>query len=555
MVNDLRQELQRLKEENKELRAKLKRDSSNIESFNMIVDGCNELVWEIDIKGAYRYISSHIEVVLGYTPEEMIGKRAADFMSEEEAKRFSELFDEIISEEESFSKIINTCIHKDGSKVYMETSGHPFYNEDGKLLGYRGIDFDRTQEENNKLDLETKTSFLQKELNKQHTLILNVIDSISEFIFYKDINFRYSGCNQAFADFVGIPMDSIIGKTDYELFEKEYADISRNNDTAVFTNKTRYSNYKWVTHSDGRRLYLLIEKSPLIDENDQLIGMVGISKDFTKNYYLEHDLEASNRKYKQLIEKLDSQVKEQSAQLIKQSRMAQMGELLSMIAHQWRQPLGSIAASVIDVKMKLSLSELEPYDEESTKALKSTVHQRMDNIEKYVKSLSSTIDDFRTLYKPNKVMQQNSIIKPIDNALMLIKLSFDEHHIKVVISEHDDTPIYMHNNEIMQVILNLLKNAQDNFIEKEIQNPHININISTLKDTLKVDICDNGEGVPDELKEKIFDPYFSTKSDINGTGLGLYMCKLIIEDHHKGKLNVFNNNEGACFSMELPLYQ
>ncbi|MEA3522308.1 MAG: HAMP domain-containing sensor histidine kinase, partial [Campylobacterota bacterium] len=105
----------------------------------------------------------------------------------------------------------------------------------------------------------------------------------------------------------------------------------------------------------------------------------------------------------------------------------------------------------------------------------------------------------------------------------------------------------LYDSELMQVILNILKNAQDNFKEKSTQNAYIKI---TTHDKC-ITICDNGGGIPNAIIERIFDPYFSTKNEKNGTGLGLYMCKTIIEEHHKGSLHVKSSDKGVCFSIEL----
>jgi len=120
-------------------------------------------------------------------------------------------------------------------------------------------------------------------------------------------------------------------------------------------------------------------------------------------------------------------------------------------------------------------------------------------------------------------------------------------NIKLIEEYGDNTKLSMIDNEVIQVILNIVKNAQDNFAEKKIKKPHIKI--TSQDNTLY--ICDNGGGIPTNIIEKIFDPYFSTKHEKNGTGLGLYMSKTIIEDHHKGMLNAYNQDDGVCFSITL----
>jgi signal transduction histidine kinase len=180
------------------------------------------------------------------------------------------------------------------------------------------------------------------------------------------------------------------------------------------------------------------------------------------------------------------------------------------------------------------------------------LNQQMDDIELLTQSLSSTIDDFRTLYKPDKVMHYDHINNPVERAIKLIHISLEKNSVSLKKLYHSDASVQMHANEIMQVVLNLLKNAEDNFIEKETVGPSISIETREEAAYLVIDICDNGGGIETSLMEKIFDPYFSTKDDKNGTGLGLYMSKIIVEQHHKGRLDVYNNDEGACFSIQLP---
>jgi signal transduction histidine kinase len=229
--------------------------------------------------------------------------------------------------------------------------------------------------------------------------------------------------------------------------------------------------------------------------------------------------------------------------------MAQMGELLSMIAHQWRQPLSSIAAIASTVKIKASLARDGLIHKESSPYLT----QKMDEIETLLQNLSGTIDDFRTLYKPNKNMVKVSVTEPIERALKIMEMSFHQHRIKVHRSYDAETLVQIHSNEVMQVLLNLFKNAEDNFLEKNVTAPSIKINTAYYEDSIRIEVSDNGGGIDERLIEQIFDPYFSTKHEKNGTGLGLYMCKIIIEQQHKGRLYARNISNGAAIYIELPI--
>ncbi len=271
------------------------------------------------------------------------------------------------------------------------------------------------------------------------------------------------------------------------------------------------------------------------------------------------EIEEKKRALNHLNHSLEQRVKEAVQEskakdklLEQQAKLAQMGELLSMISHQWRQPLGSIASAAISLKTKI---ELEKYDlsiEDERKEFLLYLTAKLDNIEHYTSSLSSTIDDFKNFYSPNKEIIQADIIIPIKKAIAIMQTSFDRHHVNVKEHYHDSYIFEHYPNEIMQVFLNILNNASGNFKEKKTKNPEISIMIKEKKESIMIEVCDNGGGIPEAIVEKIFDPYFSTKDEKNGTGLGLYMSKTIIEEHHKGLLSVSNKNGGACFTIHLP---
>ncbi len=260
---------------------------------------------------------------------------------------------------------------------------------------------------------------------------------------------------------------------------------------------------------------------------------------------LNHSLE---HRIKEAIEESKSKDK----LLQQQAKLAQMGELLSMISHQYRQPLGSIAAAAISVKTKIALEKYDLSKEDEREAFLDYLSNRLDNIENYTASLSSTIDDFKNFYSPNKALVEANITEAIDKSLAIMQNSFNKEHIMIEKNYHDNYIFKHHPNELMQVFINILNNALGNFKEEEITEAKITITIEEQKEDIMIIICDNGGGIPEEIIEKIFDPYFSTKDEKNGTGLGLYMSKTIIEEHHKGKLIAYNKNGGACFSITLP---
>jgi len=236
-------------------------------------------------------------------------------------------------------------------------------------------------------------------------------------------------------------------------------------------------------------------------------------------------------------------------QLLQQSRMAQMGEMISMIAHQWRQPLGAIASTSIDLKMKLAFENYDLNKKEQQKSCQDYFDKQLNSIEEYVQSLTTTIDDFRNFYKPNKEARKVLIHEPIQKSVSIIEASAKANGVEISTRFSSQKVLAVYDSELMQVFLNIIKNSQDNFKEKEIKAGKIDIFTYDNDEGVSVEICDNGGGIPTSIMMKIFDPYFSTKDEKNGTGLGLYMSKTIIEEHHQGKLAVQNKDDGVCFTI------
>ena len=239
--------------------------------------------------------------------------------------------------------------------------------------------------------------------------------------------------------------------------------------------------------------------------------------------------------------------KKQEAYLIHQSRLAQMGEMISMIAHQWRQPLSSISSAVGTMRIKYDLKSYDLSDEKERREQEAFMQKRLKNISNYVQVLSRTIDDFRNFYRVDKKSTLTDLDNVVKTSVDIIKSSLENNKIELLVEYHADMQIEVFSNELMQVILSVLKNSEENFLEREIQNPQIKI----ITNHNSIVIRDNGGGVPSNIVEKIFDPYFSTKNEKNGTGLGLYMSKIIVEDHHKGQLTLENVDDGVCFSIIL----
>ena len=255
-----------------------------------------------------------------------------------------------------------------------------------------------------------------------------------------------------------------------------------------------------------------------------------------------------NRRVKEAVEEM----RQKEKLLQQQTRLAQMGEMISMIAHQWRQPLSAINSAVIAIETKLRTGRYNLDDPEDREAFLAFTRERIDNVKEYVKVLSHTIDDFRNFFKPDKQIERLAVEVPVKRALHIVEASLKAKNIRLRVDLEASPTLSFYPNELMQVILNILKNCEDNFTDRQTPDPAIDILLEEHEESVTIRICDNGGGIPQKILPTIFDPYFSTKEEKNGTGLGLYMSKMIVEEHHGGKLIAYNTDKGACFEIVLP---
>lgn len=236
-----------------------------------------------------------------------------------------------------------------------------------------------------------------------------------------------------------------------------------------------------------------------------------------------------------------AQITEQEKLMISQSRLAAMGEMMSMVAHQWRQPLATITLMIADEKIKSMVSNKE--SDETDKML--------DKISDIIIYLSNLINDFQTYFKPDKSTENISTTLLIERMEQIIHTRLKYEKVQLHLEKCDEVFMETFANEVVQVLINIVNNAIDIFVDKNQMDRHIWISVEDNSDNVTISVEDNGSGIADNIIEHVFDPYFSTKSK-NGTGIGLYMAKMIIEKHVGGGLNVTNTKEGAKFTITLP---
>jgi len=234
-------------------------------------------------------------------------------------------------------------------------------------------------------------------------------------------------------------------------------------------------------------------------------------------------------------------IKEKDKQLLQQSKEAQMGEMISMIAHQWRQPLNAISASGINLSLLSSMNMLEDEKvQESSQFIQDQAHK-----------MSQTIDTFMNFVRPSQESKFFHLKHTIDAVMQIMGTQLANHNIEVKITITDENISMLgHEDLLEQVIINLLSNARDAFEDLELALKFINITLDMENDeTPLIIIEDNAGGIPREIQDKIFNPYFTTKEQGKGTGIGLYMSLDIMKKSFGGDLKFDATKGGSCFSI------
>ena len=277
----------------------------------------------------------------------------------------------------------------------------------------------------------------------------------------------------------------------------------------------------------------IFQEISLLTKNGNIIPAIIQIKDIKLNF----------EEYKMVSILNMSDYKEKEKMLLEQSKLAAMGKMISVIAHQWRQPLNAIASINTRLKINVKMNKLNI----------DLVDEKTDEINNYLQYMSKTIDDFRNFFEPNKNKEFLTINTVVQDTLKILRDSIESKSFIIEIQEKKLAPIHLFKNELIQVMLNILNNAKDAIEENNIKDGKITISYFEDEKQQSIHIQDNAGGISNEIINKIFEPYFSTKNKKNGTGLGLYICKSIIEKYSNGQLLVSNKNTGALF--EIILYK
>jgi len=366
------------------------------------------------------------------------------------------------------------------------------------------------------------------ELQIQLNFIETLLNTMKNPIFYKDIEGKYIGCNDAFTKFIGKSKDEIIGKTMYDFFQDQidFCDIHGEVEKKLL-NQEKVSDYVMDYYINGTIQTIIVSKEFYLESENKVAGIVTILHDITE------------------LVKVQNEKKQHESFLIQQSKLAEIGEMINAIAHQWNEPLVEMSAIVQDLELQYKMFDITDND------MKTFVKDAMIQIQ----YMSKTLKDFRDFLKPSAKKSNFYIRDAFREVLNIVerqlKYSYLDFHIQY---SETNLIVYGYKNEFMQVLITILNNAKDAILKVKENNRtyfgEINVDVSAKEDIVEIAIVDNGCGIGDADSEHLFDPYYSTKE--KGNGLGLYMSRTLIEDKMNGKIYFKNTQDVTTLIIELP---
>ncbi len=361
------------------------------------------------------------------------------------------------------------------------------------------------------------------------TFLDNIVQSMGDTLIVTDAHGIIRLANRAVLELLGYREEELIG-----LPASKVAGLEPGGYTGMLRN--REVRYRTAGGSD---IPVSLSLSMLSGVDGKLQGWVLVAQDITERKQSEAALKKLNENLENRVAESVAELREKDHLLIQQSRLAAMGEMIGNIAHQWRQPLNTLGLIIQNLRydFKDGLVTHEHMDKASMQAMQM------------IQSMSRTIDDFRNFFKPNRDKIRFNLCQAIDDALAIIGNGLRNHGIEVRFDRRTDFAVLGYPNEFAQVILNLAGNAKDALVERQIKDGWIAIRLTGEDGMATVSVSDNAGGVPEDIRERIFDPYFTTRE--KGTGIGLYMSKMIVE-YMGGTISVSNGGEGAEFSASLP---
>jgi PAS domain S-box-containing protein len=509
--------------------------------FDFLEENSLDGVWYWDLENPQNeWMSPKFWQVLGYLPEEKkhLASQWQEIIFPEDLKKATENFNKHYENPNHPYDQIVRYKHKKGHTIWVRCRGNIIRDNQGKPIRMIGVHNDITEEKYNEENLIQKTNYLKAILDSS-------LDGIMAFDSLYDengeiIDFIYTMSNKKACSIVKLREEELIGQRLSKMLSGNFIALDSLNGQSLFdiykevvlTGESK--SLEFYFESNGIKEWF---RNKTVKYED---GFICTFEIITEEKYFQEKLE---QKLEQKVEEEMKKRFKQERLLIQQSKMATMGEMMAAIAHNWRQPLNTISLLSASITKKLLNSKLT----------KDYIDNWIIKMNNQVNFMSQTIDDFRNFYKPEEEFKKVSLKKIISKVISLINLQLNINNIKIEANIPESILIMCLENQLQQALINILINSKEAIISKNIINGMILLSASEDDSFVNLIIQDNGGGIEKEENfTSIFEPYFTTKANSHGTGIGLYMTKIIIEQNMKGKIETKNINNGFEFTIKIP---
>ncbi|MEA5578857.1 ATP-binding protein [Anabaena sp. UHCC 0451] len=479
-------------------------------------------------------------------------------------------------------------------------------DEEIEFLRQRVAELEKALEQKNQLQQELEeykqiNTELEKQLQKteeQSYLYKMIIDKAIDWIFVKDKNYRYLLVNDTVAHSLGKTSEEMIGKDDVEInlpteivFGNPDKKIRgfRQDDQLVIAGETIHNHYDPIPCCDGSFYILDTKKIPLSNSKGEIFALLGVARDITDRHQAETELKASETKLRQRTLELEQtlqQLRRTQSQLIHSEKMSSLGQLVAGVAHEINNPINFIYGNLIhanknlqDLLKLLSLYQknypdstpeiLEQNQIIELEFLQADLPKLICSMQVGAERIRQIVDSLRTFSRLDQAsLKYVDIHEGIDSALMILehRLHHENNYLPItVIKKYSNLPlIECYAGHLNQVFMNILVNAIDALegigiqnSTSEIPNPQISITTKIVNpQEIIIHIGDNGLGMSEEVRQRIFDPFYTTKPVGKGTGLGLSISHQIVTEQHRGSLNCISSiGKGSKFVIKIPIHQ
>lgn len=373
----------------------------------------------------------------------------------------------------------------------------------------------------------------------------HIFDAVSDLIFIVDNDHTVVRVNRAMAECCGLTPKELVGRKCFEVMHN----LNSAPENCPHARLLAYGTPQTAEISDDKlHTTLEVTMSPMFNTDGQITTCVHVARDVTEKRHHEELLAAQQKQLEVINSSLESRIEEAVAELrkkddllIQQSRLTAMSEMISGIAHRWRQPLNNIGLIVQNLQLAFKSHDLTEQE------LDADIIETM----RILLQISGTIDDFRNFFSYEEEQSSFVINDIISRSLSFIEPSLKNKGIRIELEEEPGVTAEGYPNEYMQAVLNILMNARDALQDHQMPQSLISIRIFRENARSTVTIHDSGGGIREDVLPKIFDPYFTTKQQSEGAGIGLYMAKMIVEKKMHGCLTARNVNGGAEFRIEV----